>query len=183
MRRLVSTWESNPRRCGDMAKLTTAQARAYFEKDGVVCPYCGSDKARISGGDEGPDAIWQNVWCGDCDGEWTDKYELVALTEGSDPDWDWRKDDLIPPRNQPMLWGVLYTHKHGIDIFACWSEEAAQRQALHLVKTYRDDFDVEEDVTDEEALSDWQELTGGTEFIETTGHVTWVEHLREEEVE
>ena len=62
---------------------------------------------------------------------------------------------------------IIYTHKHGADVTVYATEAAAEEAALGIVKEYRNDFDVPEDVTDEEALERWQELTECAESIET----------------
>lgn len=50
----------------------------YVRSLGVVCPVCQSDN--ITGGDitvnEG--FVLQDVYCSDCESEWTDRYKLIG---------------------------------------------------------------------------------------------------------
>lgn len=67
------------------------------------------------------------------------------------------------------VWTCFYTHKHGHDICVYATEELAMKAALGLVQEYRADFNVPLDLTDEEALSQWAELTDGRGNIEIGG--------------
>ena len=66
---------------GTATRLTPEQKKAYVEKGGQYCPYCGS--TNIEGGRF--DAEWKEAWsevsCADCDRTWTDEYLLVNVTE------------------------------------------------------------------------------------------------------
>lgn len=59
-----------------MPRLTDSE---YVEKDGNVCPYCGSDAtdgtARVNF--EGREAF-QDIECMSCGEKWTDTYELTG---------------------------------------------------------------------------------------------------------
>jgi len=63
---------------------------------------------------------------------------------------------------------LIYNHKHGTDVIAYVDEDACHKGALEIVREYRADFDVDEEVSDEDALTDWAEHTGNTEYLETT---------------
>lgn len=69
-----------------------------------------------------------------------------------------------------MVWTLVYEHKHGSDVMVYATAAAAKEAVLELVRDYRAEFEVSPDITDEEALANWYELTDGTEsmLIETT---------------
>ena len=79
---------------------------------------------------------------------------------------DYLKRQLLP--TPKPIWTVIYTHKHGLDVTALSTEELAYKYALELVSIYRDDFDVDEDLTDEDAYGEWYTHTWGQEHIEIT---------------
>ena len=160
-----------------MPKLTKEKAAEYLQKGGVRCPHCGSDGLDTGTMQTDVSVAWQSVTCASCHEEWTDRYDLAAFTELDDPDYDWCKSDLIPPDNH--VWVVIYTHRQGLDVFAALTEDAAHKHALFLVKTWRGEFYVDPELSDEEALADWMECTGGREMIETN-KVMWVELLEQE---
>lgn len=88
-----------------MSTLTQELADKYLDAGGALCPFCGGPD--IEGGSieiEGQQA-WQNVTCnngGDCEGEWTDTYELVSVGQFDlDTNVEFRKSEpeLIGPCN------------------------------------------------------------------------------------
>lgn len=72
------------------------------------------------------------------------------------------------------IWMLFYTHKHGHDHFFYTTEEVCKQHALHLVREYRESFDVDANISDKDALLQWPELTDGSENIE------WGEYSVEE---
>ena len=48
------------------------------------------------------------------------------------------------------------------------NEAAAHEGALSIVREYREDFQVDAEISDEDALVNWIEHTGSQEWIETT---------------
>lgn len=60
---------------------------------------------------------------------------------------------------------VSYSHKHGEDVSVYDSEKAATFGALEIVREWRDDFGIDDDITDEQALEQWCEYTSGCEDI------------------
>lgn len=60
---------------------TDEQKQKYLAERGRFCPDCGSDN--ISTGEmerSGVDGTWFcDVWCGDCDAEWQNIYELTGI--------------------------------------------------------------------------------------------------------
>lgn len=161
-----------------MPRLTKEKATEYLQDGGVRCPYCGSDDLDTGPMQTDVSTAWQSVTCASCDEEWTDRYDLVAFNEDESQEWD--ISELIPPDNS--CWAVIYTHRHGVDVFTALTEEAAAAHALYLVKTWRVEFGVDPEISDEDALSDWMELTGGREMIETT-QVLWIETLPKEDAD
>jgi hypothetical protein len=81
------------------------------------------------------------------------------------------------------MYAIIYTHKYGTDVSIADTEEEAFQFAEEIVAYWRDDFKVDPDLSDGDALQDWVELTGGTESID----VQFVWHVkdckREEEEE
>lgn len=66
-----------------------------------------------------------------------------------------------------MLYVVVYNHQYGVDVTAlARTEELANREAEKIVKDWRDDFNIDPELSDAEARKDWLELTGGRESIE-----------------
>lgn len=61
--------------------ITPLQKDIYLNRNGLVCPFCGS--ANIVGGDidYGNSQMWQNVVCEKCKKEWTDIYTLTDIEE------------------------------------------------------------------------------------------------------
>jgi hypothetical protein len=74
------------------------------------------------------------------------------------------------PADAPMdkVFVVTYNHKHGQDVVAYSNEAAAHEGALSIVREYREDFQVDAEISDEDALVNWIEHTGYQEWIETT---------------
>jgi len=67
---------------------------------------------------------------------------------------------------QPMT-SVVYTHKHGTDVYPCLTPEAAEEVAKNTALEYADDFYVDrEQFTPQEMVDNWMEITGGQENIE-----------------
>ena len=60
---------------------------------------------------------------------------------------------------------VEYQHKHGTDFFLCDSWETAGKAAESLVAQYREEWAIDEDLTDEDCIDCWGDLTGWNEFI------------------
>jgi hypothetical protein len=66
-----------------------------------------------------------------------------------------------------MLYVVVYNHQYGVDVTAlARTEELANREAEKIVQDWRDDFNIDPELSDAEARKDWMELTGGRESIE-----------------
>lgn len=61
---------------------------------------------------------------------------------------------------------LLYTHKHGTDVTVYTTAQGAAKAAEEIVAEYRDDFDIDKGISDEEAAGDWFQLTDGQENIE-----------------
>jgi len=61
--------------------LTQEQSRKYIEQSGVNCPHCNSSNIEGGSMDMNAGNIYQNIWCNDCQEEWTDEYALVGVTE------------------------------------------------------------------------------------------------------
>ena len=79
-----------------------------------------------------------------------------------------------------MMYAIVYQHQYGVDVSVADDEESAYKQAEKLVRAWRDDFNVPEELTDGDALQDWCELTHGRESIEVV--TAWhVDDLKDEE--
>ena len=61
--------------------ITKEQETQYVKEGGAKCPACGYD--HIEGGDVTVDwgKAYQNVYCPECEEEWTDEYTLTGITE------------------------------------------------------------------------------------------------------
>ena len=70
----------------------------------------------------------------------------------------------------PLVWVVLYSHKHGLDMSVHKSEVGAQKYALGLINQYRHEWidlgDEAEPKSDEDLFPIWDEITHGHESIE-----------------
>jgi len=64
-------------------EMTVKRVDTYLEAKGVRCPYCGSTS--IDGGsiDYELGGIYQQMGCGDCDGEWVDGYTLDRVADAN----------------------------------------------------------------------------------------------------
>ena len=60
---------------------------------------------------------------------------------------------------------VTYEHRHGTDHTVVATQSLAEAAMLEWVREWRADFQIPEDITDEQALQDWYDLTGGTECL------------------
>ena len=60
---------------------------------------------------------------------------------------------------------VEYQHKHGTDYILCDSWETANKAAESLAQEYRDEWAIDEDLTDKQCVDAWGDLTGWNEFI------------------
>jgi len=60
---------------------------------------------------------------------------------------------------------VSFEHRHGTDNVITATEELAVKSLLEWVREWREEFEVPETVTDEQALEGWGEYTGYTESI------------------
>lgn len=58
-----------------------------------------------------------------------------------------------------------YRHKHGSDFSVFSSLERARLSAAKLAEHYRDEFEVPNEISNEEAVDQWEELTGYSEAI------------------
>jgi hypothetical protein len=67
-----------------------------------------------------------------------------------------------------MMYAIVYQHQYGVDVAIADDEESAYKQAEKLVRAWRDDFNVPEEMSDGDALQNWYELTAAREFIEVT---------------
>ena len=72
-----------------------------------------------------------------------------------------------------MMYAIVYQHQYGVDVAVADDEASAYEQAKKLVREWRDDFNVPEEMSDGDALQNWCELTHGRESIEvvTAFHV------------
>ncbi|MBD2305650.1 hypothetical protein H6G17_08980 [Chroococcidiopsis sp. FACHB-1243] len=68
-------------------------------------------------------------------------------------------------RSLGEVWVLEYSHKHGVDCAYYLTEEDAKLAALEIVNNYRDELDISPDVTNEEALDNWNVLTNDVESI------------------
>lgn len=67
------------------------QVKAYIEKKGVVCLYCGDNDIRespVTRGATETGKIVREVECFACARHWDDEYELVRVAQSGD---EWRK--------------------------------------------------------------------------------------------
>ena len=60
---------------------------------------------------------------------------------------------------------VEYQHKHGTDFILCDSWETANKTAESIVREYREEWAIDEDLTDKDCVGGWHDLTGWNEFI------------------
>jgi hypothetical protein len=60
---------------------------------------------------------------------------------------------------------VSFEHRHGTDNVVTATEELAVKALLDWVREWREEFEVPEAVTDEQAMANWGEHTGHTESI------------------
>jgi len=60
---------------------------------------------------------------------------------------------------------VEYQHKHGTDFILCDTWETAGKAAESLVALNRDDWAIDKDLTDEDCIDCWGDLTDWNEFI------------------
>ena len=60
---------------------------------------------------------------------------------------------------------VTYEHKHGTDHTVVATQALAEAAMLEWVREWRAVFQIPEDITDEQALQDWFDLTGCTECV------------------
>lgn len=58
------------------------QESKYIDNGGVKCPFCESDNITAH---ENPQfsgfGIFQDIYCMDCEKEWTDEYKLIGIEE------------------------------------------------------------------------------------------------------
>jgi len=74
---------------------------------------------------------------------------------------------MLSKTQDPKLVGVFrhtYSNGEGITIYA--SLELAWKAAEQMAKSYRNDFNVPEEVTDLEAAKNWAKLTHEEEFVD-----------------
>lgn len=64
------------------------------------------------------------------------------------------------------MWVLYYSHSSGHDIALYTSEKECRKHALSIVKSWRDDFDIDASISDEDALKNWHELTNLDETLE-----------------
>jgi hypothetical protein len=81
-----------------------------------------------------------------------------------------------------MMYAVVYQHQHGVDVAVADDEQSAYEHAESIVREWRSDFDVPEEMSDGDALQDWHEITQGIESIEvvTAFHVDDLKDCRED---
>lgn len=78
------------------------------------------------------------------------------------------------------MYAIVYSHRHGIDVTVADDEASAFEFAEGIVGCWRDDFNVDPQLSNGDALQDWCEITGGTESIEVVS--AWhVDDLKDEE--
>jgi len=63
---------------------------------------------------------------------------------------------------------VEYQHKNGTDYILCDSWETAGKAAESIAAEFRGEWAIDEDLTDEQCVDSWGDLTGWTEFINLT---------------
>lgn len=61
--------------------------------------------------------------------------------------------------------GGKYPECFGDDLFVFSSQEKAKQAALQIVKQRRSIWEIPKDLTDEQALEQWEFLTGGEGFL------------------
>ena len=60
---------------------------------------------------------------------------------------------------------VEYQHKNGTDYILCDSWETAGKAAESIAAEFRGEWAIDEDLTDEQCVDSWGDLTGWNEFI------------------
>ena len=80
------------------------------------------------------------------------------------------------------MYAIIYTHKYGTDVTIADTEEQAFAFAHEIVEEWRDDFQIPPEVSNEDALQQWVELTYGTECIDVQ-HVWHVDDMKGEKEE
>ena len=65
-----------------------------------------------------------------------------------------------------MMYAIVYTHKFGMDVNVADDEASAFEFAEGIVGEWRDDFNVDPELSNGDALQDWIEITNGTECID-----------------
>jgi len=67
-----------------MAKELTIEAvKLYFANNGSECPFCGGTDLQGSSFDVEGGATRQEIFCPDCEEEWTDSYHLATVIHSS----------------------------------------------------------------------------------------------------
>lgn len=64
------------------------------------------------------------------------------------------------------MYAIIYTHKYGINVTIADTEEDAFKFAEEIVAEWRDDFKVDPEFSNGDALQQWVELTDGRESID-----------------
>jgi len=78
------------------------------------------------------------------------------------------------------MYAIVYSHRYGIDVNVADDEASAYKFAEEIVEQWRDDYRVDPELSNGDALQDWCEITGGTESIEVVS--AWhVDDLKDEE--
>ena len=88
--------------------LTKEAIDKYIEQGGVVCPYCGSANLDAGSFQSDSHGAWQSINCENCDKEWFDEYEMVAITI-----WDDIKKPELP---------INETDLKTIDVLWLWEQ-------------------------------------------------------------
>tara|TARA_Y100000310_G_C20326445_1_gene643214 strand:+ start:278 stop:706 length:429 start_codon:yes stop_codon:yes gene_type:complete len=108
-------------------------------------------------------------------GEFTDKLQTIVDAIHSDHKYD-EEDGSWVCEEQAQQWAateeairsllrstpvfvLLHEHKHGTDASVYSSEKLAEEGKLRIVMDFRDEREVPESLSDEEALDNWSELT------------------------